>query len=97
MANFASYALVEIMIWHGLGDLINNFRKKDLALDPLDSSQIPGLIQKLKIPYSYLWYVFVKGYTSPFKHTFLMLSGPPPSYQNPRTGLIISTFAVFNS
>jgi hypothetical protein len=58
MANFASYPLVDIMIWHGLGDLINNFRKKDLALDPLDSSQAPGLIQKLKIPYSYLWYVF---------------------------------------
>ncbi|KAH8705220.1 putative UDP-glucose,sterol transferase [Talaromyces proteolyticus] len=55
VANFASYALVEVMIWDGLGDLINNFRKNDLALDPLDLIQGPGLANNLKIPYTYLW------------------------------------------
>jgi UDP:flavonoid glycosyltransferase YjiC (YdhE family) len=76
MANFASYSLVDIMIWHGLGDLINNFRKKDLALDPLDSSQAPGLIQKLKIPYSYLWYVFVKVSLAPLNALFDVFRSP---------------------
>lgn len=41
LANFASYALaayalVQVMIWDRLGDLINEFRKKELKLDPLD-------------------------------------------------------------
>ncbi|KAJ5612873.1 hypothetical protein N7510_006067 [Penicillium lagena] len=36
VANFASYALFEVLMWEGLGDLVNKFRKKELGLDPLD-------------------------------------------------------------
>ncbi|KAF9893344.1 hypothetical protein FE257_011776 [Aspergillus nanangensis] len=55
VANFASYAIVEIMMWEGLGDLINRFRKRDLGLDPLDAIRAPGLSHRLQIPYTYLW------------------------------------------
>ncbi|EAW15294.1 putative UDP-glucose,sterol transferase [Aspergillus clavatus NRRL 1] len=55
VANFASYAIVEMMMWEGLGDLINKFRKRDLGLDSLDAIRAPGITQKLHIPFSYLW------------------------------------------
>ncbi|KAL4885393.1 hypothetical protein BJY04DRAFT_134029 [Aspergillus karnatakaensis] len=55
VANFASYAIVEIMMWEGLGDLINRFRKRELGLDPLDAIRAPSMAHKLRIPYTYLW------------------------------------------
>ncbi|KAL3461160.1 hypothetical protein BJX64DRAFT_300186 [Aspergillus heterothallicus] len=55
VANFASYAIVEIMLWEGLGDLINRFRKRELGLDPLDALRAPSIAHRLRIPYTYLW------------------------------------------
>ncbi|KAJ6025255.1 UDP-glucosesterol transferase [Penicillium canescens] len=55
VANFASYGIVEVMMWEGLGDLINHFRKKELGLDPLDAIRAPSMIHRLQIPYTYLW------------------------------------------
>ncbi|KAL4765013.1 putative UDP-glucose,sterol transferase [Aspergillus foveolatus] len=55
VANFASYAVVEIMMWEGLGDLINRFRKRELGLDPLDAIRAPSLAHRLQVPYTYLW------------------------------------------
>ncbi|KAE8407340.1 UDP-glucose,sterol transferase [Aspergillus pseudonomiae] len=55
VANFASYGIVEVMMWEGLGDLINQFRKKELGLDPLDAIRAPSMIHRLHIPYTYLW------------------------------------------
>lgn len=57
VANFASYTIVEMMIWEGLGDLINKFRKRLLGLDPMDGMKALSLIPRLHIPYSYLWYI----------------------------------------
>ena len=57
VANFASYAIVEMMLYEGLGDLINKFRKRELGLDPLDAIRGPGIAQKLRIPFTYLWWV----------------------------------------
>ncbi|PYH43031.1 putative UDP-glucose,sterol transferase [Aspergillus saccharolyticus JOP 1030-1] len=54
-ANFASYAIVEIMMWEGLGDLINKFRKRELGLDPLDAIRAPSIAHQLQVPYTYLW------------------------------------------
>ncbi|PWY89175.1 UDP-glucose,sterol transferase [Aspergillus heteromorphus CBS 117.55] len=54
-ANFASYAVVEVIMWEGLGDLINNFRKRELGLDPLDAIRAPSIAHRLRIPYTYLW------------------------------------------
>lgn len=55
VANFVSYAVVDMMIWEGLGDLVNSWRKKILALDQVDSITAPSLIHRLRVPYSYLW------------------------------------------
>jgi hypothetical protein len=57
VANFASYAIVEMMLYEGLGDLLNKFRKRELGLDPLDAIRGPGVAQKLRIPFTYLWWV----------------------------------------
>jgi hypothetical protein len=53
--NFISYAIVEMMTWQGLGDIINRFRENTLSLEPIPLMQAPGLIPRLKIPYTYCW------------------------------------------
>ena len=53
--NFMSYPLVEMMIWQGLGDLVNHFRVKTLGLEPVSTLWAPGQLFRLKVPYSYLW------------------------------------------
>ncbi|KAF7167269.1 hypothetical protein CNMCM5623_000631 [Aspergillus felis] len=55
VANFASYAIVEMMLYEGLGDLLNKFRKRELGLDPLDAFRAPGIVHRLRIPFTYLW------------------------------------------
>ncbi|GFF42135.1 sterol 3-beta-glucosyltransferase [Aspergillus udagawae] len=55
VANFASYAIVEMMLYEGLGDLLNKFRKRELGLDPLDAFRGPGIVHRLRIPFTYLW------------------------------------------
>jgi len=53
--NFMSYPLVEMMVWQGLGDLVNDFRVKTLGLDPIHTLWAPGSIYRLRVPFSYLW------------------------------------------
>ncbi|KAK5630640.1 hypothetical protein RRF57_006355 [Xylaria bambusicola] len=53
--NYLSYAMVEMMTWQGLGDVINRFRTKILDLDPLPLIWAPGVITRLRIPYTYCW------------------------------------------
>ncbi|KFH43215.1 Sterol 3-beta-glucosyltransferase UGT80B1-like protein [Hapsidospora chrysogenum ATCC 11550] len=53
--NFMSYPLVEMMIWQGLGDLVNNFRVKTLSLDPVSTLWAPGSTYRLHVPFTYLW------------------------------------------
>ncbi|KAJ0104171.1 hypothetical protein J7T55_000522 [Diaporthe amygdali] len=55
MTNFVSYALVEMMTWQGLGDVINRFRTKVLDLEPLSLIWAPGLLSRLQIPTTYCW------------------------------------------
>jgi hypothetical protein len=55
MTNRLSYALIERLTWHGLGDLINKFREEKLGLAPLNLMWATGLITRLKIPYTYCW------------------------------------------
>ncbi|KAK8110989.1 Sterol 3-beta-glucosyltransferase UGT80B1 [Apiospora kogelbergensis] len=55
--NYVSYALVEMMTWQGLGDVINRFRTKVLDLDPLSLIWAPGVLNRLRIPYTYCWQV----------------------------------------
>jgi UDP:flavonoid glycosyltransferase YjiC (YdhE family) len=53
--NFMSYPLVEMMTWQGLGDLINRFRQKTLALEEVSTLWAPGQLYRLKVPYTYMW------------------------------------------
>ncbi|MCJ1386371.1 hypothetical protein MMC17_009497 [Xylographa soralifera] len=55
MTNFISYALVEMMTWQGLGDIINRFREKSLGLEPISLMWAPGIASRLRIPYTYCW------------------------------------------
>ncbi|CAG8174951.1 unnamed protein product [Penicillium nalgiovense] len=55
VTNYISYAIVDIMVWEGLGDIVNTFRKRALALDPLDAITARNLIHRLRVPCSYLW------------------------------------------
>ncbi|KAK3333944.1 CHIP6 protein [Cercophora scortea] len=53
--NFISYPLVEMMVWQGLGDLVNDFRVKTLGLDPVSTLWAPGATYRLHVPITYLW------------------------------------------
>jgi UDP:flavonoid glycosyltransferase YjiC (YdhE family) len=55
MTNYVSYAMVEMMTWQGLGDVINRFRTKVLDLEPLSAIWAPGLLTRLRIPTTYCW------------------------------------------
>lgn len=55
MTNNLTYTLVEMMTWQGLGDVINRFREKALDLPPLSFIWAPGLLTRLKVPYTYCW------------------------------------------
>lgn len=55
MTNYVSYALVEMMTWQGLGDVINRFRTKLLDLEPLSLLWAPGLLNRLRVPTTYCW------------------------------------------
>ncbi|KAJ5761948.1 CAZyme family GT1 [Penicillium nucicola] len=55
VANFVSYNIVNIMVWEGLGDLLNTLRKNTLSLQPLDTMTAPSILHRLHVPHSYLW------------------------------------------
>ena len=57
LKNYMSYAMVETMVWQGVGDLVNRFRVKTLGLGEIDSTAAPGMVSRLKIPHTYAWYV----------------------------------------
>ena len=55
MTNFITYALIDMMTWQGLGDVINRFRQKSLNLEPVSIMWAPGMASRLRIPYTYCW------------------------------------------
>ncbi|PTB55442.1 glycosyltransferase family 1 protein [Trichoderma harzianum CBS 226.95] len=55
LTNYLTYTLVEMMTWQGLGDVINRFRENALDLPPLSLIWAPGLLNRLKISYTYCW------------------------------------------
>ena len=55
MTNFISYALVDMLTWQGLGDVINRFREKSLGLEPVSIMWAPGMVSRLRIPWTYCW------------------------------------------
>ncbi len=55
LSNYISYALIDMLTWQGLGDVINRFRQKSLGLEPINLVWAPGMLQRLKIPHTYCW------------------------------------------
>ncbi|KAI9703540.1 MAG: hypothetical protein M1820_005844 [Bogoriella megaspora] len=55
ISNFMSYALVDMMTWQGLGDVINRFRHNSLGLEPISLMWGPGMLARLRIPWTYCW------------------------------------------
>jgi hypothetical protein len=55
MTNYVSYALVDMLTWQGLGDIINRFRVHNLGLEPMSLVWAPGSLARMKIPYTYCW------------------------------------------
>ncbi|KAL4982108.1 UDP-Glycosyltransferase/glycogen phosphorylase [Aspergillus falconensis] len=55
LTNYISYALIELLSWQALGDIINRFRVKCLGLDPVSTIWAPGMLQRLRIPHTYCW------------------------------------------
>ncbi|KAK1755035.1 glycosyltransferase family 28 domain-containing protein [Echria macrotheca] len=53
--NIISYALVDMLTWQGLGDVINRFRTRILDLEPMSLIWAPGLLSRLRIPTTYCW------------------------------------------
>ncbi|CAK7566105.1 MAG: hypothetical protein SEPTF4163_004039 [Sporothrix epigloea] len=53
--NFISYPLIDMMVWQGLGDLVNNFRVNTLDLDPISLLWAPSAIYRMHVPFTYLW------------------------------------------
>ncbi|WVQ66754.1 uncharacterized protein L199_004945 [Kwoniella botswanensis] len=56
LSNYLSYALSENLIWRELGKSINkNFRQVPLGLQSLDESTGPAVLDRLKVPVTYIW------------------------------------------
>lgn len=55
LTNYISYAMIELLSWQALGDIINRFRSKCLGLDPVSRFWGPGTLQRLRIPHTYCW------------------------------------------
>jgi hypothetical protein len=55
VTNLVSYALVEMMTWQGLGDVMNRFRTRILGLEPVSLMWAPGMTSRLRIPFTYCW------------------------------------------
>ncbi|WEW54665.1 hypothetical protein PRK78_000085 [Emydomyces testavorans] len=49
VANFVSYALVEMLTWQGLGDIINRFRERSLGLEAISVMWAPGMVPRLRV------------------------------------------------
>lgn len=53
--NYVTYALIDMLTWQGLGDVINRFREKSLGLEPISLIWAPGMLQRLQVPHTYCW------------------------------------------
>jgi UDP:flavonoid glycosyltransferase YjiC (YdhE family) len=54
LANVASYTIAETLVWAGLGDLFNTFRKS-LGLESINQAWGSVLMDKLDIPWTFCW------------------------------------------
>eukprot|EP01053_Blabericola_migrator_P013343 Blabericola_migrator_1__13342@NODE_940_length_5959_cov_113_267312_g652_i0_p1_GENE_NODE_940_length_5959_cov_113_267312_g652_i0NODE_940_length_5959_cov_113_267312_g652_i0_p1_ORF_typecomplete_len864_score135_03Glyco_transf_28/PF03033_20/2_4e38UDPGT/PF00201_18/2_3e25ATG_C/PF09333_11/3_4e03ATG_C/PF09333_11/1_7e03ATG_C/PF09333_11/1e11Glyco_tran_28_C/PF04101_16/4e06VPS13_C/PF16909_5/0_0014_NODE_940_length_5959_cov_113_267312_g652_i08893480 len=53
--NYLSYALMDLLTWQGLADVINRFRRNTLGLTALKTWSAPNMLAHLRIPFTYCW------------------------------------------
>ena len=53
--NFFSYGIVDLLVWAGIGDLVDDFRTKTLNLAPITLADGASLLDDYEVPFTYLW------------------------------------------
>ena len=53
--NFFSYGIIDLLVWAGIGDLVDTFRAKTLGLPPVALSDGAALLDDHEVPFTYLW------------------------------------------
>jgi sterol 3beta-glucosyltransferase len=55
LQNFLSYGLVDLLVWTGIGDLVNAFRQDSLKLPPISLLDGASVLEDHEVPFTYLW------------------------------------------
>lgn len=55
LTNYLTYALVDMLTWQGLGDIINRFRQHTLNLEVISAFSAPGMLHRMRVPHTYCW------------------------------------------
>ncbi|KDQ59788.1 glycosyltransferase family 1 protein [Jaapia argillacea MUCL 33604] len=53
LSNYLTYALADMLTWQGMGDIVNSLRCDTLHLPALTSQTGPGLVDRMKVPFTY--------------------------------------------
>jgi len=53
--SFFSYGIVDLLVWAGIGDLVDAFRTKTLGLPPVALTDGAALLDDHEVPFTYLW------------------------------------------
>ena len=53
--SFFSYGIIDLLVWAGIGDLVDAFRTKTLGLSPVALTDGAALLDDHEVPFTYLW------------------------------------------
>ena len=53
--NFLSYGMVDLLVWSGIADLVNDFRTETLGLPPISLTDGAALLEDHEVAFTYLW------------------------------------------
>ena len=53
--SFFSYGIVDLLVWAGIGDLVDAFRARTLGLPPVALTDGAALLDDHEVPFTYLW------------------------------------------
>jgi sterol 3beta-glucosyltransferase len=53
--SFLSYDVVDLLVWSGIADLVNAFRRDTLKLAPISLADGAALLEDHEVPFTYLW------------------------------------------
>ena len=53
--NFFSYGLIDLLVWAGIGDLVDTFRTETLGLPPVTLTDGAARLEDHEVPFTYLW------------------------------------------